>query len=60
MTGWRGLLEIYSEAQTLHDDEQSAPPAACPNDGTPLIDKDGILFCPFDGWKWHGSRSITS
>lgn len=33
------------------------PPAACPNDGTPLVPGPGTdptvqLFCPFDGWQF--------
>lgn len=47
------LLNIYREASNLVRDEQSTPPQACPNDGTPLVSGSaGELHCPFDGYQW--------
>lgn len=54
------LLAIMAEQQM---DEQMPVtgreplPAACPNDGQPLLQGPGtdpsvILFCPFDGWQF--------
>jgi hypothetical protein len=49
---WYQLLSIYEEAADLHREEKSRPPAACPNDGEPLITgPDGSLHCRFDGWS---------
>lgn len=35
---------------------RSVPPVACPNDGEPLRSgppaRQGILYCPFDGWEY--------
>lgn len=53
---WRDLTGIYREAETERADEADRPPAACPNDGTPLVEVDGVLWCSFDGWIWNGSR----
>lgn len=52
--GWSSLQEIYDESLQIADDERNRPPIACPNDGTPLVEKDGILWCSFDGWTWRG------
>lgn len=57
--GWRSLLEVYREAESDAADESDRPPVACPNDGTPLIEVDGVLWCSFDGWQWRGSRSVS-
>jgi hypothetical protein len=50
--GWGGYLNIVREAGQLAAAERAAPPLACPNDGEPLRSKDGILWCPFDGYRW--------
>jgi hypothetical protein len=55
MAGWYGLLSIIKnirqeEAESAQD--WRVRPLCCPNDGTPLEEtEDGVLFCPWDGWK---------
>lgn len=52
---WEQLLDIYREAAQEAAAEASRPPVDCPNDGTALqAGPDGVLFCPFDGWRWGG------
>jgi len=49
---WEQLRDIYRQAEQEAAEERSRPPAACPNDGTPLEEgSDGQLFCRFDGWR---------
>lgn len=49
---WYGLLDILAEAADIARQYATTPPAACPNDGEPLITgPDGRLFCRFDGWR---------
>jgi hypothetical protein len=53
---WEQLLSIAREAAEEARAERASPPAACPNDGEPLeAGPDGVLFCPFDGWRPDGS-----
>lgn len=47
---WEQLGEITREAVKLAEAERSQPPQACPNDGEPLEQANGVLHCPFDGW----------
>lgn len=50
--GWEELGAIEREAKQLAAAERSAPPVACPVDGTPLeTGANGALGCPFCGWK---------
>jgi hypothetical protein len=49
--GWQSLVDIYAEAAADLADEAGQPPAACPNDGEPLREGRGGLYCPFDGWR---------
>lgn len=50
---WDQLAEIVAEASAGMGAERRTPPAACPNDGTPLEGAShGRLHCPFDGWTW--------
>jgi hypothetical protein len=49
---WEQLLGILQESRDIQAKEQSTPPVACPNDGTPLEQgRDGELRCRFDGWS---------
>lgn len=49
---WEQLQDIVREATDLAAEAAASPPAACPNDGTPLqTGPGGQLFCPFDGWR---------
>jgi hypothetical protein len=49
---WLSFAGILREARQIAADEIARPPASCPNDGEPLrFGPDGILFCPFDGWR---------
>lgn len=51
---WDTLIGIRREAADRRQQEDAAPPVACPNDGEPLeADKDGNLRCHFDGWSWR-------
>lgn len=48
---WEQLLSIRAEQIDAARDADR-PPAACPNDGEPLVSGPrGQLYCPFDGWK---------
>lgn len=49
---WEQLADIAREAADEAAYERSRPPAACPNDGEPLVlGGDGVRFCRFDGWR---------
>ena len=50
--GWQALLEILAENRQEVEQENTRRPAACPNDGSPLEQVNGILHCRFDGWTW--------
>lgn len=53
---WGQLVSIYRQAIEDARADRAAPPVACPNDGTVLISSPGgVLFCPFDGWRWDGT-----
>ncbi len=54
---WYGLLSIMQDAAAERRAEESRPPVACPNDGEPLKSHDGVLWCPFDGWRYSGAAS---
>lgn len=57
---WEQLLAIYKQAEEDRLQEMNEPPVACPNDGEPLLtDRDGILRCRFDGWRWRGMSTDT-
>lgn len=45
------LLGIISEAKEVAKDERNKKPIECPNDGEPLQEKNGVWFCPFDGYQ---------
>jgi hypothetical protein len=50
------LLATLQEQAQYIDYYKSMPPVACPRDGTPLLNgppgEPGILYCPFDFWKY--------
>ena len=53
MAGWDSLLSIMAEAADLDRQAESDVPVDCPNDGVTLIEAEpGLLFCPFDGWRY--------
>jgi len=52
--GWRGLQAIMQTAREQRREDDSARPVACPNDGEPLLENRGVLYCPYDGWKERG------
>lgn len=53
---WEQLISIGREGADEARAERSRPPEACPNDGTPLkAGPDGVLFCPWDGWRDDGT-----
>lgn len=54
---WNQLLDIAQEARQYRDEELAAGPVACPNDGEPLEEVDGVLHCKFDGWTSAASFS---
>jgi hypothetical protein len=46
-------LDIAVEAAQERQAEQGRPPQACPSDGEPLEQgPNGVLHCPFDGYRW--------
>lgn len=50
---WEQLLDIAAEAREIARDEATRPPVACPNDGEPLQERDGVRNCPFCGeYRW--------
>ena len=51
---WNELADIADEAADDAAYLASTPPEACPNDGTPLTERDGRYVCLFDGWEWRG------
>lgn len=52
---WWGLAGMLQEARERRREDADAIPVACPNDGEPLqTSVDGVLYCPYDGWQWHG------
>lgn len=51
--GWSAYAGMLSAARQDWSDQRNATPAACPNDGEPLQDVNGILHCPYDGWQWR-------
>lgn len=55
VTGW-DLYSTLAQAAQYYDYYKTIPPMACPNDGQPLQagppQQPGILFCPYDGWKY--------
>ncbi|MCK9929432.1 hypothetical protein MXD62_19990 [Frankia sp. Mgl5] len=55
---WEQLADILREARQLAQEDASAPPTACPDDGIPLeASHDGGLHCRFCGWR-PGGRYI--
>lgn len=53
---WESLLSVYRSAADSIRGERDAPPEACPDDGTPLVQgPEGDLYCPFDG-EYHWPR----
>lgn len=48
---WYGLLDILRDAALDRAQQRATRPVACPNDGEPLLTHNGVLYCPFDGWK---------
>lgn len=51
---WEQLTAIYETAAAEQEAADSVAPTACPNDGEPLEEREGVLHCPFDGWVWDG------
>jgi hypothetical protein len=50
------LIAIRDEAIQRARDEQFRQLEACPNDGEPWrTGADGLLFCPFDGYRPDGT-----
>jgi hypothetical protein len=48
---WEQLADIAREAAAYRAEEESQPPAACPNDGEPLeTGPRGELHCRWDGF----------
>ncbi len=53
--GWEGLASIYRQNRDGQAQDAAGPPDNCPNDGTQLqVTRDGVHWCPFDGWSWNG------
>jgi len=49
---WEQLQVILDQRRRDYAADRAEPPVACPNDGTPLVESRGILFCTFDGYQW--------
>lgn len=53
--GWRGLQSILATARAEHEVDAGRPVVECPNDGQALLTNvDGIVYCPYDGWRPAG------
>lgn len=51
---WEQLNSIIKSIDEEQAQLRAQPPIDCPNDGTPLQNgPDGILYCPFDGWRYN-------
>jgi hypothetical protein len=49
---WEQLQDIQREAAEMQQEDATAPPTACPLDGTPLdLGLNGVLGCPWCGWR---------
>lgn len=63
ITGWDLYATLQQQAEYV-EFYKTAPPTACPNDGTPL--KQGppsagdTLFCPFDFWRYPDDWDSTT
>jgi hypothetical protein len=51
MGDYGGFGKILQEARDDARRNAETPPVACPNDGTPLQEHNGVLHCPFDGYE---------
>lgn len=53
---WLQLHAILREQAAEADYYATQAPAACPHDGTPLLQgppsEPGVLYCPHDGWRY--------
>lgn len=58
---WEQLCSIVAERTEIKRIAGATPPAACPNDGEPLIGtgNGSGLYCPFDGWRWPDGNSTA-
>lgn len=56
--GFEDLLAIRKLQRQYAEEELS--PVACPNDGTPLDEVNGILHCRFDGWTCEASGGAST
>ena len=50
--GWYQLIDIAREAAEERRAREAQPPEACPHDGEPLRDHDGIWFCLFCDYEY--------
>lgn len=54
VAGWYGLLNIAREAARLVAEDAERVPLSCPNDGEPLrTGPGGVIYCPYDGWRYQ-------
>jgi hypothetical protein len=50
---WYQLIDIAKQAAAERQFYAAQPPAACPDDGEPLLPgPDGTLFCRFSGFRY--------
>lgn len=50
---WQQLIAMIEEGRQLDVAAATKIPVECPNDYTTLeTGPDGMLFCPWDGWKY--------
>ena len=51
---WDELLAIFQENEANAEEDASARPVACPNDGTPLDENaEGVLNCPMGDYRFE-------
>lgn len=49
---WEQLRDIAREAAEERRAREAQPPEACPHDGRPLEEHQGVRFCPDGDYEW--------
>ena len=51
---WATLRDIKRENAQLEAQATAKRPVACPIDGSPLQERNGVLNCPMGNYRWEG------
>lgn len=49
---WEQLVDIAREAAAERAAEAARGPVACPNDGEPLEERNGVRHCPWGDYQY--------